>query len=183
MAGLAPDYFLRTTRLGFRLWRQDDLSLAMAIWGDPQVTRFVGGPFSAAQVKEKLDREIANMEQYGVEYWPIFLLAGGEHAGCAGLRPVPVRGDIPESMQPGKEFEMGFYLRPSYWGGGFAEEAGRAVVEYAFKVLGAGSLYAAHHPQNAASGRVLGKPGFRFTHEEIYPPTGVMHRAYRLVKG
>jgi [ribosomal protein S5]-alanine N-acetyltransferase len=183
MAGLAPDYFLRTTRLGFGLWAQEDLPLAMAIWGDPQVTRFVGGPFAATQVKEKLEREIRNMDQYGVEYWPMFLLASGEHTGCAGLRPTRAIREIPDSRgRPAKEFEMGFYLRPSYWGMGLAEEAGRAVIEHAFEVLGAGSLYAAHHPQNMASGRVLSKLGFRFTHEEIYPPTGAMHRAYRLVK-
>lgn len=34
----------------------------------------------------------------------------------------------------------------------------------------AGSLFAPHHPQNAASGRVLEKFGFPFTHEELYPP-------------
>jgi ribosomal-protein-alanine N-acetyltransferase len=87
MAARAPDYFLRTSRLGFRLWRKEDLPLAMAIWGDPQVTRFVGGPFSAEQVKEKLEYEITNMEQHGAQYWPVFLLANGQHAGCAGLRP------------------------------------------------------------------------------------------------
>jgi [ribosomal protein S5]-alanine N-acetyltransferase len=180
MAGLAPDYFLRTTRLGFRLWTHEDLPLAMAIWGDPQVTRFVGGPFAATQVKEKLEREIENMERYRVEYWPMFLVAGGEHAGCAGLRPTVANREIPDSE--GKEFEMGFYLRPNFWGMGLAEEAGRAVIEHAFSVLGVGSLYAAHHPQNVASGRVLSKLGFRFTHEELYPPTGVMHRAYRLMR-
>ena len=183
MAGRLPDYFLRTTRLGFRLWKHEDLPLAMTIWGDARVTRFVGGPFSTVQVKEKLAREIANMEQQGVEYWPVFLLAGGEHVGCAGLRPVSLIREIPaDSDRSGTEFEMGFYLRSAYWGMGLAEEAGRVVVDYAFDVLGAGSLYAAHHPQNVASGRVLEKLGFRFTHEELYPPTGVMHRAYRLMK-
>lgn len=159
------------------------MPLAMAIWGDPQVTRFVGGPFSEEQVTEKLKREIVNMEQQGVSYWPMFLLAGGEDVGCAGLRPARlVRQPSGGARRPGREFEMGFYLRPRFWGMGLAEEAGHCVIEYAFTALGAASLYAAHHPQNAASGRVLAKLGFRFTHEELYPPTGVMHRAYRLVK-
>ena len=179
----ASDYFLRTTRLGFRLWTKEDLPLALAIWGDPQVTRFVGGPFSEEQVREKLEREIANMRQQGVSYWPMFLLAGGELVGCAGLRPVRVVREAPGGAgRPGKEFEMGFYLRPRFWGMGLAEEAGRGVMDYAFGATGAASLYAAHHPQNAASGRVLARLGFHFTHEELYPPTGVMHRAYRLVK-
>ena len=182
MAAATSDYFLRTARLGFRHWKNEDLPLAMAIWGDPEVTRFVGGPFSPAQVMERLEREIANHEQYGVQYWPIFLLAGGEHAGCAGLRPPRLVRETAHAAKRGaQELEMGFYLRPGLWGMGLAEEAGRGIIEYAFTVTAAGSLFAAHHPQNVASGRVLAKLGFRFTHEELYPATGEMHRAYRLM--
>jgi RimJ/RimL family protein N-acetyltransferase len=166
-----PDYFLETPRLGFRRWTTQDLPLALAIWGDPEVTRFVGGPFSPEQVQAKLDREIANMASHNVQYWPMFLLSTGEHAGCAGLRP-------PRAGREG--FEMGFYLRPAYWGMGLAAEAGRGVVQFAFATLGVKTLYAAHHPANAASGRVLEKLGFRYSHDELYPPTGLMHRSYVL---
>lgn len=34
-------YFLRSERLGFRLWGSDDLDLAMGLWGDPLVTRLI----------------------------------------------------------------------------------------------------------------------------------------------
>ena len=78
---------------------------------------------------------------------------------------------------------MGFYLRPPYWRMGLAEEAGRGVIEFAFSTLKANALFAGHHPHNAASGRVLGKLGFRFSHEELYPPTGLMHRGYVLIAG
>jgi RimJ/RimL family protein N-acetyltransferase len=175
MLGTPPkDYFLTTNRLGFRSWKQEDLPLAMAIWGDPEVTRFVGGPFSPAQVQEKLDREIANMDQHCVQYWPMFLLANHQHVGCAGLRPLRV----PRKELGKRGLEMGFYLRPAYWHMRLAEEAGRSVIEYAFATLGVTGLFAGHHPQNMASGRVLAKLGFRFSHEEHYAPTGLMHRAY-----
>src|SRR5258708_28836657 len=80
-------YFLQTDRLGFRQWASDDLPLAQAIWGNPDVTRFVGGPFCLEQVQGKLDHEITNLKAHNVQYWPMFLLSTGEHAGCAGLRP------------------------------------------------------------------------------------------------
>ena len=84
----APDrYFLRTARLGFRYWEADDLGLAMGLWGDERVTRLIGGPFTREQVRDRLMREIANQDDHGVQYWPIFLLTGGEHLGCCGLRP------------------------------------------------------------------------------------------------
>ena len=71
-------YFLKSDRLGFRCWIAGDLPLAQAIWGDPEVTRFVGGPFSNEQVQERLEREMASMERHGVQYWPIFLLESGD---------------------------------------------------------------------------------------------------------
>jgi RimJ/RimL family protein N-acetyltransferase len=167
----AIDYFLQTARLGFRCWTPADLPLALAIWGDPEVTRLVGGPFTEKQVQERLQREIANMENRQVQYWPMFLLSSGEHVGCAGLRP---HGDDPKSL------EMGYYLRPAYWRMGLAEEAGRGIVSFAFDQLGVKTLTAAHHPQNAASRRVLEKLGFRGTGEKLYHPTGLMHPEYVL---
>jgi RimJ/RimL family protein N-acetyltransferase len=164
-------YFLTTARLGFRSWTEEDLPLARKVWGDSLVTRFVGGPFTDDQVGARLDREIACMAAYHVQYWPIFLLDSGDHVGCAGMR-----ARKPEQGM----FSMGFYLRPEYWRKGFAVESGAAVVDYAFGTLGIRELFAGHHPENHASGKVLAKLGFTFTHRELYPPTGLMHFAYSL---
>src|SRR2546427_8850742 len=54
-----PDYFLRTPRLGFREWSINDLSLALDLWGDPGVSRFLGGPYSREGIEVKLNKEIA----------------------------------------------------------------------------------------------------------------------------
>jgi RimJ/RimL family protein N-acetyltransferase len=82
-------YFLRTERLGFRCWTAADLPLAVAIWGQPAVTRLIadlGNP-SAEQARQRLALEMANQEAFGVQYWPLSLLDGHEHLGCCGLRP------------------------------------------------------------------------------------------------
>ena len=164
-------YFLRTERLGFRPWTEADVDLAMALWGDPAVTRFIGGPFSREWVLERLARETAHWRAHGFQYWPIFLLAGGEHVGCCGLKPrKPEEGIL----------EIGFHLRPPFWGSGYAPEAARAVMRYAFHALGARALFAGHAPANDASRRVLQKLGFRHTHDEVYPPTGLNHLCYLL---
>ncbi|HYL94009.1 MAG TPA: GNAT family N-acetyltransferase [Alphaproteobacteria bacterium] len=170
--GRAGGYFLKTERLGFSRWQPNDLPLAQSLWGDAQVTRLIGGPFSPRQVEERLAREIGWMSSFSVQYWPLFLLRDGEFVGCCGLRPYKPEERI---------YETGFQLRPAFWGQGLATEAERAVIVHAFGTLGAKGLFAGHHPQNAASQHVLEKLGFRFTHEELYPPTGLMHRAYFLV--
>jgi ribosomal-protein-alanine N-acetyltransferase len=164
-------YFLRSERLGFRSWSDADIDLAMAVWGDPEVTRLIGGPFSPGQVRERLSREIATMQSHGVQYWPIFLLATGEHVGCCGLRPYKSEEGI---------YEIGVHLRRTDWGQGYAPEATRAVMEYGYNILGVKALFAGHNPANATSRRVLEKLGFRYTHDEFYPPTGLHHPSYLL---
>jgi [ribosomal protein S5]-alanine N-acetyltransferase len=167
------DYFLTSARLGFRCWREDDLPLALALWGDPEVTALIGRPLSKEMVRARLTKEIAQMQEYGVQYWPIFLLHGDEHVGCAGLRPYRIEERI---------FELGFHLRRAFWGQGLAREAARAAIDYGFGTIGAKALFAGHHPANEASRHLLLKLGFVCTHDELYPPTGLMHPSYLLYK-
>jgi [ribosomal protein S5]-alanine N-acetyltransferase len=159
-----------TARLTFRRWRDDDLLFARALFGDPSVTALVGGPFSDDQVRARLATEIATEREHGYQYWPI-ALHDGTDVGCCGLKP----------RDPAQRcYELGFYLLAAHWGHGYAVEAGQSVIGFAFDQLGASSLFAGHHPDNASSRRTLAKLGFRFTHDELYPPTGLMHPGYEL---
>ena len=164
---LPAPYFLRTARLAFRCWTTDDFPLARELWGDAEVTRFFGGPFSDEQIRQRVEREIQRMKEYGFQYWPIYLLANDEHVGCCGLRLYqPPRG----SEYPGNGVhELGFHLRPKFWGQGLAVEAARAVMDFAFGTLSAKGLSAGHHPENANSKKVLQKLGFHYTHDEYFP--------------
>jgi RimJ/RimL family protein N-acetyltransferase len=76
MGSIVPEpYFLKSARLGFRCWTKDDLSLARELWGDIEVTRFFGGPFSSEEIAQRLEREIAQMNAHQFQYWPIHLLS------------------------------------------------------------------------------------------------------------
>ncbi len=57
-------------------------------------------------------------------------------------------------------YEIGYWLARPYWGFGYASEAARAVVNYAFEVLRATDLKAGWFDDNPNSGRVLQKLGF-----------------------
>lgn len=164
-------YFLASQRLSFREWSVDDVPLAISLWCDSTVTKFIGGPFSPEQARQRLQREIEVCATSGVQYWPIFLTSTDAFVGCCGLRPYRPNEQI---------LELGFHLLPSHWGQGLATEAAHAAIGYAFSTLGAKGLFAGHHPQNAASEHVLRHLGFRYTHDEHYTPTGLMHRSYLL---
>ncbi|MGD9682443.1 MAG: GNAT family N-acetyltransferase [Candidatus Obscuribacterales bacterium] len=174
---MTQTYFLQTERLGFRLWHRSDGELALRLWGDPEVTRlFSKEPLSAEQVEKRLLTEIENQEHLGFQYWPVFLKKNSgtdEHAGCCGLKPYRDNTDI---------FELGFHFRPAYWGKGLASEAARAVIVHAFEKLGASALFAGHHPDNAASEKVLRKLGFAETRSEFFEGTGLTHPGYLLLR-
>jgi RimJ/RimL family protein N-acetyltransferase len=152
-------YLLESARLGFRCWTDEDWPLGRELWGDIEVTRFFGGPFSEKAIRERFELQIRNQEELGFQYWPIFELASGEFVGCCGLRP----------YWPEKEVhELGFHLRPKFWGQGLAVEAARAVIPFSFETIGAKGLSAGHHPGNVNSKKVLEKLGFRYSHDEFF---------------
>lgn len=138
-----------------------------------QDSRSASGALDRDAVQERLRCEIELQERSGVQYWPMLLAETGELVGCAGLRPREVEERV---------YELGFHLCASAWGQGLATEAAMAVVVFAFGDLGASALFAGHNPQNAASARVLGKLGFRHTHDEHYAPTGLLHPSYLLTR-
>jgi len=145
----------------------------MGLWGDPEVSALIGGPFNPQMVRSRLMNEIADMQECGLQYWPSFLLDGDIHVGCAGFRLYDAEQRI---------YELGVHLRPAFWKRGFAKESARAMMEYGFDVLGAEALFAGHHPANDASRNLLLGLGFVPTHEELYRPTGLMHPSYLLHK-
>jgi RimJ/RimL family protein N-acetyltransferase len=163
------DYFLKTKRLGFRPWTREDLGLALALWGNPEVTARIGGPFSPEKVRARLKSEIRLFEECSIQYWPIFLLEDHQHVGCAGLRTYPAN----EAAR-----ELGFHLLPPFWGQGLATEAAVAVLDYAFGTLDLNTIVAGHHPSNEASRRVLAKVGFEYTGDEFYEPSGICEPTY-----
>ncbi|HBE76468.1 MAG TPA: GNAT family N-acetyltransferase, partial [Firmicutes bacterium] len=70
---------------------------------------------------------------------------------------------------------------PCFWGHGYAKEAARAVISFAFDTLEISSLFAGHHPGNDASHRLLIQLGFCYVGDEYYPPTGLNHPSYILI--
>jgi [ribosomal protein S5]-alanine N-acetyltransferase len=171
---LTDPYFLKSERLGFRCWSPEDFPLAHELWGDVEVTRYFGGPFREDEVRVRLEREVERMKTYNFQYWPIFLLNNGQHVGCCGLRPYGTDAGIPE---------LGFHLRPRFWGRGLAVEAARTVIHYAFETIGVKGLAAGRHPENANSKKVMAKLGFQYTHEEFFAGLGMNIPYYLLMDG
>lgn len=80
--------------------------------------------------------------------------------GAIGLQLVPTH----------HRAELGYWIAQPYWGQGFATEAARAILTFAFDVLELNRVQASHLPRNPASGRVMQKVGMQYEglHRERY---------------
>lgn len=110
-----------------------------------------GGARSPAGTVERVRGLVAHQERHGFSKWGVCERATGELIGDCGI----------QLLEGGPDVELGFHLRPSAWGRGYATEAARACLDAAFAGLGLEEVIAIVAPGNAASVRVLEKIGMR----------------------
>ena len=59
-------------------------------------------------------------------------------------------------------YELGYNMKRKYWGKGYATEASKALIQWAYEELGVHDFFAKHANANHASGNVIRKCGFQF---------------------
>jgi RimJ/RimL family protein N-acetyltransferase len=87
----------------------------------------------------------------------------GEIAFVIALRDGPVVGACGLAMQDDSAPDVGYWLGVKHWGKGYATEAVRAVIDFAFTDLDHEALSAGARVTNPASRRILEKCGFQWT--------------------
>jgi RimJ/RimL family protein N-acetyltransferase len=149
---------LRTVRLVLRPFRADDLEDLVALDADREVMFFITG--GTPTPREEVEREdLPDFLAYaagdtGYGFWVAEEQATGAFLGWFHLRP--------HADAPADEPELGYRLRRSAWGRGYATEGSRALVDHAFEALGARRVYAETMAVHLASRRVMEKAGLRY---------------------
>jgi len=142
---------LRTERLLLRGLRPSDLDAYAAMYADPDVMRYLedGRPLDRAAAWRMMAVHLGHWQLRGYGQWALVERATELVVGRAGLWE-------PEGW-PG--LEVGWLLARPSWGQGFATEAGRAAMDYAFGVLGAEKVLSLIRPENQQSKRVAERLG------------------------
>jgi aminoglycoside 6'-N-acetyltransferase len=121
---------------------------------DPEVARYQPWESFSEEDGRRFLSELAG-QQPGEPGWFQFALEDrltGAFAGDCGLNILP--GD-------NRLAEIGYSITPPYWNRGYASEAVKALINFAFERFGLHRITASADPRNAASCRVLEKAGFR----------------------
>jgi RimJ/RimL family protein N-acetyltransferase len=139
-----------TTRLRFREMSQADLDDMADLLGDPKVMEFYTAPKSRDDAARWIAWNQDNYATHGFGLWIIETHAG-QFVGDCGLTWQDVNG-VPM-------LEVGYHVRGTFHGQGYATEAAAACRDFARTELGAAELVAIIHPDNIASERVAQKIG------------------------
>ena len=137
---------LETKRLYLRQLTLDDTDDLYEILSDPEAMRYYPAPFTREQTIGWIEWNLRNYTQYGFGLWAVVHKGDGLVLGDCGLTMQPVEGR--------QEIEIGYHLKRTVWGNGYATEAALACRDYAFAVLNAPRVVSIVNPQNTPSRRV-----------------------------
>jgi RimJ/RimL family protein N-acetyltransferase len=141
---------VETDRLLMRAFEERDLDAYAAFTGDAEVMRFMGrGPFDRQEAWREMAFFLGHWDLRGFGHWALELKETGELVGRCGPY-------FPESWPA---LEVGWLLGREHWGKGYATEAARRSLEYAWGELRAErvvSLVAPGNERSAAVARRLG---------------------------
>jgi [ribosomal protein S5]-alanine N-acetyltransferase len=119
---------------------------------------------------------LGQWELRGTGHWAVEEKGTGDFLGRAGLH------DPPRHDWPG--VEVGWVLHPNFWGRGYATEAGRRAVEYAFTELDVPQVFSVILPENSRSIAVAQRLGFSFIEERSLSHFPLLpHGIWRLRRG
>lgn len=167
---------LTTARLLLRPSAAADAARAFEIRSDPAVARML----SRASFPPDPDETAAWFADHPREWEEglAFRFAITRHDRMIGL------ADLDDLSVDGEEAEIGIWLEQACWGRGYASEAARALVDWAFGPLGLSRIRAGHAQDNAGSARMVETFGFRHVGDVAVPSRSrgedVLQRRYVL---
>jgi RimJ/RimL family protein N-acetyltransferase len=162
-APIAPP--IETPRLTLRGHTVDDFADSAAMWGDPNVTRFIGGrPFSGEEVWSRLLRYAGHWALKGFGYWVVRERSSGRFVGEVGF------ADFRRALEPplGDAPEAGWALAAWAHGQGFAREAVQALHAWGDEAFAGARTVCMIDPANAASIALAMKCGYLEYARSVY---------------
>lgn len=166
-------FVIESERLVLRELSAEDSGELAKILQDDEVMYAYEGAFSDVETQEWLDRQIARYREYGFGLWAVILKNTGEMIGQCGLTMQPWNGR--------QLLEVGYLFRKDFWHNGYATEAAKACMDYAFDVLHAGQVCSIIRDTNVPSQNVALRNGLVFTGETLvkhYRGTDMPHFLY-----
>lgn len=159
---------LETARLRLRSFRHADLETYASFCADPEVMRYIasGVTLTRADSWRQMAFFVGHWGLLGYGIWAVERRDTGELIGRVGFLHPPGWPD----------FEIGWLLGRPFWGQGYALEASRVALRYAFEELRRDRVISLIRPDNHASIKLAGALGERLSGEvELFGGTALIY--------
>lgn len=156
---------IETDRLLLRELLLSDADGMFELDSNPKVHLFVGNN-PVKNIEESIEYIHFVQKQYkdfGTGRWAVILKETNEFLGWSGIK------FITDEINGHKNFyEIGYRFIEKHWGKGYATEAGKAFVNYAFNEMKVDALYAYADAGNENSRKILEKLGLHYINSFEY---------------
>lgn len=151
---------IETDRLILREIQITDVDAMFELDSDPEVHKYIGNEpvTSKEQIKEVISFIQGQYHDKGIGRWAVVRKADNRFIGWVGLKL-----EDEDFNGHGSHIDLGYRLTPKYWGHGYATEAAKAWIDYAFQVMKFPIVCALVEKANTASINVLEKVGMKAT--------------------
>ncbi|MGB3844769.1 N-acetyltransferase [Sphingopyxis sp. YF1] len=146
---------IETSRLTMRAWRDSDVAPFQAICSDPDVMATLGPPLDMEATATRIAWMRGHAAKHGHCFWALERRSDARLIGWCGV----IRGDMPPVAD---KVEIGWRLARDCWGAGFASEAARGAVAWAFANLPDDEVRAITWQDNVRSRAVMERLGMQY---------------------
>ncbi len=160
------DLELITDRLRLAPLSSCDLDLALEMFTDPEVVKYVGDLMTEEMVCTEMSNTVKRGGDGWIGIWCVSDRETGEKLGSSFLLPMPVEEDdidynlVVPGKVPDGDIEIGYCFKRSAWGKGYATEACSRLVRFAFEESPLDEIVASFYEEHEATKNVLRKAGF-----------------------
>jgi RimJ/RimL family protein N-acetyltransferase len=144
-------FVLEMARLRLREFVPEDADALEVVLGDPVAMQYYPAPLDRKAVEFWIEKNMERCRHNGHGLWAMLLKQSGELIGDCGC--------VLQEVEGRNEVEVVYRVRRDLWGKGYATEAARSCMQYAFSVLGVERIISMVRPENVQSRRVAEKNG------------------------
>lgn len=174
---------LKTDRLIIRQWQESDITSLSKLNADKEALKYFPRTYTKQETIEFIEKMSDKISKQSYGFFALELRETKEFIGFTGLSNPSYKTPFTPCT------EIGWRIHKQFWGKGYAPEAAKACLDYAFNELYLDEIVSFTASLNKPSMRVMEKIGMtRSIHEDFYHPLInktdplALHVLYRLKK-
>lgn len=153
---------IETNRLILRTFSESDIDAMSLIDQDPKVCEFLPSIGTREKTALMIQKMMKYYDDHGFSLYAVELKSTGEMIGWCGLMIPSFEAHFTPAV------EIGWRLSSSHWNQGYATEAAKAVLQYAFETLKLNEVVSFTVVNNIASRRVMEKIGLHHNSDDDF---------------